>query len=63
MRNELAISSQRISVFFILIANMQAKSIWIPISILTESKASPVLALIDLGAQGKFINKNLVKTL
>jgi dUTP pyrophosphatase len=42
---------------------MQAKSIRIPISILTELKASPVLALIDSGAQGKFINKNLVKTL
>jgi hypothetical protein len=63
MRNELATSPQRISVFSILIANMQAKFIWIPISILTASKASLVLALIDSEAQGKFINKNLVKTL
>ena len=58
-----AVTPHRYSIHSVLVADMQAQSINIPVTIRTSTNAGTTKALIDSGAQGKFIDRSLVRKL
>lgn len=63
MRSKQALSPQRLSISAILVADMSTRSMRIPVKFNKAPIAGKQLALIDSGAQGKFINRRTVKQL